>query len=188
MLVRIGRVVLLGDVVAEEEIGERLEAVRVVARDVDGDRVVVADVLGERLAGLAVEDDDARHALQADEEVVLAALVVVEAADHAAAREGDVRLRASASAAGSRAAARRTSRARPRSAAAGSGGGPSITRACSRRCASIRAPISRQRLLRARVLPPAADAVAGERAPLGVVAVDVGDLELAARGRAAGRG
>ena len=31
---------------------------------------------------LGVEDDDARHARQADEEVVLAALVVVEAADH----------------------------------------------------------------------------------------------------------
>ena len=83
MLVRVGRVVLLGHVVAEEAVGERLEAVRVVAGDVDGDRVVVADVLGERLAGLAVEDDDARHPLQAREEVVLAALVVVEAADHA---------------------------------------------------------------------------------------------------------
>src|SRR5688500_6155527 len=40
-----------------------------------------------------------------------------------------------------------------------------------------------QRLLRARVFPPAADAMAGERAARGVVAVDVRDLELAARGR-----
>ena len=46
----------------------------------------------KRLAGAAVEHDDARHPLQADEEIVLAALVVVEAADHALAREGDVRL------------------------------------------------------------------------------------------------
>ena len=45
VLVRVGRVVLLGDVVAEERLGERLEAVRVAARDVDGDRVLVADVL-----------------------------------------------------------------------------------------------------------------------------------------------
>ena len=40
----------------------------------------------------AVEHDDACRPLQAGEEVVLAALVVVEAADHAAARERDVRL------------------------------------------------------------------------------------------------
>ena len=50
LLVRGGRVVLLGHVVAEEEIGERLEAVRVVPRNVDRGRVVVADVLGEALA------------------------------------------------------------------------------------------------------------------------------------------
>ena len=41
---------------------------------------------------VAVEDDDARHALHAREEVVLAALVEVEAADHAATGERDVRL------------------------------------------------------------------------------------------------
>ena len=92
MLVRVGRVVLLGDEVAEEAVGERLVAVRVAARDVDRDRVVVADVLGERLARLAVEHDDAHHALQADEEVVLAALVVVQPADHALARAREVRL------------------------------------------------------------------------------------------------
>ena len=42
--------------------------------------------------GFAFEDDDAGHALEAAEEIVLAALVVVEAADHAGAREGEVRL------------------------------------------------------------------------------------------------
>ena len=42
--------------------------------------------------GGPVEHDDARRALQADEEVVLAALVVVEAADDALPGEGDVRL------------------------------------------------------------------------------------------------
>src|SRR5262245_39127643 len=92
MLIRIRRVVLLGDVVAEDEIGERLEAVRVAAGDVEGNRVLVPDVLGERLPGLAVEHDDASSAAQTAEEVGLAALVVVEAADHARAREGDVRL------------------------------------------------------------------------------------------------
>ena len=40
----------------------------------------------------AVEDHDAHAALQADEEVVLAALVVVEAADHAALRPREIRL------------------------------------------------------------------------------------------------
>src|SRR5207247_2200381 len=39
-----------------------------------------------------VEDDDAHHALHTDEEVVLAALVVMEAADHALPREDEVRL------------------------------------------------------------------------------------------------
>ena len=92
LLVGGGRVVLLGDVVTEEQIGERLEAVRVQAGDVDRDRVVVADVLGEGLAGRSVEHDDARRSLQAGEEVVLAALVVVKAADDALARERDVRL------------------------------------------------------------------------------------------------
>src|SRR5204863_8148162 len=57
-----------------------------------GDGVVVADVLAERLARLAVEDDDAHHALEADEEIVLPALVIVQAADHALARAREVRL------------------------------------------------------------------------------------------------
>ena len=83
LLVRIRRVVLLRHVVTEEEIGERLEAVGVPSRDVDRDRILVTDVLGERLAALAVEHDDACRPLQADEQVVLAALVVVEAANHA---------------------------------------------------------------------------------------------------------
>ena len=92
VLVGIGGVVLLADVVEHQHVGQRLEAVREVAGDVDGREVVVADVLAERLARVAVERDDARTALKADEEVVLPALVVVQAADRALAREGDVRL------------------------------------------------------------------------------------------------
>src|SRR3989440_7977329 len=92
VLVRVGRVVLGRDVVAEEEIGERLEAVRVLPGDVERDRVLVADVEAERLAGPAVEDDHPGHALKAGEEIVLAALVVVQPPDHALARERDVGL------------------------------------------------------------------------------------------------
>jgi hypothetical protein len=66
--------------------------VRVVAGDKDGGRVLVADVDGEGLAALAVEHDHAHHPLHAREQVALAALVVVQAADHAAPREGEVRL------------------------------------------------------------------------------------------------
>src|SRR5215212_4918559 len=62
------------------------------ARDVDRDRVVLADVLGEDVAALAVEHDHARRSLQAGEEVVLPALVVVQAADRPATREGNVHL------------------------------------------------------------------------------------------------
>src|SRR5712691_3863885 len=62
------------------------------AGNVQRDLVRVADVLRERLARVSVKDDDARCALQADEQVVLAALVVVQPADHAAPREGDVGL------------------------------------------------------------------------------------------------
>ena len=61
MLVGIGGVVLLADVVQQQDVGQRLEAVCEVPRDVDGGGVVVADVLGERLAALAVERDDARR-------------------------------------------------------------------------------------------------------------------------------
>jgi hypothetical protein len=71
-------------VVTEEEIGERLEAVGAPAGNVDGDRVVVADVLAERLAGLEVEHDDASRPLEAREDIVLAALVVVQATQRAA--------------------------------------------------------------------------------------------------------
>ena len=91
-LVRIGGVVFLGHVVAEEDVGQRFEAVGVMTGHVERNRIVVADVLGESLAGGAVEHDDARHPLQADEQVVLAPLVIVEAADHTAMREVDVRL------------------------------------------------------------------------------------------------
>src|SRR2546421_9685761 len=60
--------------------------------NVDRDWIVVADVLGERLAALAVQHDDTHCSPQTDEEIVLAALVVVQPADHAAAREREVRL------------------------------------------------------------------------------------------------
>ena len=92
VLVRVSRVVLLRDEVTEEAVGERLVPVRVDARHVDRDRVVLADVLGERLAGLAVEHDDAHHALEAEEEVVLSALVVVQRANHTLPRPSEIRL------------------------------------------------------------------------------------------------
>ena len=44
LLVGVGGVVLLGDVVAEHDVGERLEAVRDLPRDVDGEAVVAVDV------------------------------------------------------------------------------------------------------------------------------------------------
>ena len=62
VLVRVGGVVLLGHVVDEDEVGQGLEAVRAAPGHVDRDRVLVSDVLGERLAGLEVEDDDPRRA------------------------------------------------------------------------------------------------------------------------------
>src|SRR3954470_23804529 len=62
------------------------------ARDVDGSEVLVADVGREGLARRAVEHDHAHHPADAGEQVALPALVVVEAADHALAREGEVRL------------------------------------------------------------------------------------------------
>ena len=127
VLVGIGRVVLLGHVVAEQDVRQRLEAVRVDAGDVDRGRVVVADVLGERLAGRPVEDDDAGRSLEADEEVVLAALVVVQAADHAPAREAQVRLARRLREQRLAPELRRASPARPRSGGAAAAGGPSIT-------------------------------------------------------------
>ena len=83
MLVRVGRVVLLGHVVTEEEIGQGLKAVGVMPRDIDRDQVFVTDVLREGLAGLAIEYHHAGGPLQAGEEVVLAPFVIVQAADHA---------------------------------------------------------------------------------------------------------
>ena len=56
------------------------------------DGILVADVLRERVTGVAIENDDASRALKADKQVVLAPLVIVEAAYHALVREGEVRL------------------------------------------------------------------------------------------------
>ena len=102
-----------GDVVAEQESVSASKPCAC-APGPDRDRVVVADVARERLARLAVEDDDAGRPLRQHEEVVLAALVVVQPADHARRGERHVRLprrlRQHALARGSR----RTSRARPR--------------------------------------------------------------------------
>src|SRR5438874_3242784 len=92
VLVRPSGVVLLRDEIGEERVDERLVAVRVDARHVDGDGVVVADVLRERLSGAAVEDDDPHGAGEAGEDVVLPALVEVQTADHAPARVREVRL------------------------------------------------------------------------------------------------
>ncbi len=182
LLVRVRGVVLLGDVVTEEEIGQRLEAVRVAAGDVDRDRVVVADVLGVRLAALPVEHDDARHPLQADEEVILAALVVMETPEDALAREREVGLsrllrqqRLAPDLREPAALVLETAQRDPKQA---------VDHASLLTPVRwIRAPISSEGLLRAGVLPPARDAVARERPVLGVVAVDVGDLELASRRR-----
>ena len=92
MLVGIRGVVLLRDEIREEGVGQRLVAVGVDAGHVDRDRILVADVLAERHAGRAVEDDHSHRPLEADEEVVLTPLVVVEAANHATARMGEVHL------------------------------------------------------------------------------------------------
>ena len=92
MLVGILGVVLLGHVVEEEAVRQRLVAVRVDARDVDADGIVVADVLGERLAALPVEHDDAHHPVHAQEEIVLPALVEVQPAHDPASRRDEVGL------------------------------------------------------------------------------------------------
>ncbi len=92
LLVRLRRVVLLRHVVAEEEVRERLVTVRVMPRNVDRDRVLVTDVLAERLAARTVEDDHTRRPLETGKEVVLAALVVVEPSDHALPGEDEIRL------------------------------------------------------------------------------------------------
>ena len=92
MLVRTFAVVLLGDEVREQAVRQCLVPVRVDSRDVDRDGILVTDVLGERLAGRAIEDDDADHPGQAEEYVVLPALVEMQPADDALAREREVRL------------------------------------------------------------------------------------------------
>src|SRR5262249_41010285 len=70
----------------------RLVAVRMPAGDVDRDGIVVADVLRERLPGLAVEHHDPDHPLEAHEEIVLPTLVVVQRTNHAASRPREVQL------------------------------------------------------------------------------------------------
>ena len=92
MLVGIGRVVLLGDVVTEDQIGQRLEAVGVAAGNVDRDGIVVADVLAEDFPAHAVEHNHPRRPVETDEEVVLAALVEVQAPNRPGPREGHVGL------------------------------------------------------------------------------------------------
>ena len=77
--------------------GQRLEAVRDLARDIDRLAVVLVDVERPRDSvrrGLLapVEDHDPGASDRAEEEVVLPALVPVEAADHALLRDRDVRL------------------------------------------------------------------------------------------------
>src|SRR5579864_1094408 len=92
VLVRIVGVVLLGDVVEQECVAQRLEPVREIAGNVDRCEVVVADILAERLAGLAVQRDHTRVAAETDEQIVLTALVVVKTANRSFPRERDVRL------------------------------------------------------------------------------------------------
>src|SRR5581483_535788 len=92
VLVRPVAVVLLRDEAHERAVRARLVAVCVDARHVDRDRVVVAAVLAERLAARTVEHDDAHRPGEADEHVVLAALVEMQASNDALARVGEVRL------------------------------------------------------------------------------------------------
>jgi hypothetical protein len=92
VLVRISWIVLGRDVVTENDVGKGLEAVSVTSRNIDGNWVGFSYVRTEDFAGRAVEDDDAGGADQTGEEVVLSAIVIVEAADHPFARERDVRL------------------------------------------------------------------------------------------------
>ena len=136
---------------------------------------------------LAVEHDDARRALQADEEVVLAALVVVEAANDALTGEGDVRLprrlRQQALAAELREPAALVLEEPQRDAEQAVDHGSLFTPV-----RAIRAPISgRDSCVPASSHQPLTR-WHGERALLRVVAVHVGDLELASRRRRAARG
>jgi hypothetical protein len=78
-------------VVEHQNVRQRLEAVREVAGHVDRGEIAVADVLAERLAGVAVERDHSSQPLQADEEIALP-LVVMEAANRPLTRERHVRL------------------------------------------------------------------------------------------------
>src|SRR3954468_8629524 len=92
LFVRLRSVVLLRDEVGEESIGQRLVAVSVAAGDVDRNRVVVTDVFRERLPGRSIEHHHAHYPGETDEEIVLAALVIVEATDHTAAGSREVQL------------------------------------------------------------------------------------------------
>ena len=92
VLVRIRGVVLLGDVVTEEEIAQRLEPMSVVPGDVEA--TGFSSPMSSVKTSPCSRSRTTTRALpvKTGEEVVLAALVVVKPPDDAAAREGDVRL------------------------------------------------------------------------------------------------
>ena len=92
VLIWLGRVIFIGDVVAEDDIRERLEPMCMAARNIDSEGVLFPDVLAEDVTGLAVQDDDARHAGETSEEIILASLVVMETTNYATPRRRDVRL------------------------------------------------------------------------------------------------
>ena len=75
MLVRVGGIVLRRDVVAEQQIRQRLEPVGMVPRNVESHGIVLADVGREDLAAPSVQDHHPCHPRQAREEIVLPALV-----------------------------------------------------------------------------------------------------------------
>src|SRR5215207_8759393 len=92
VLIGIGVVVFRGHVVTENEIRERLEAVREAAGHVDGQGGLLSNVGREHLAARAVEYDDTGHSRQAGEEVILVSFVVMKAPNYALTGKRDVRL------------------------------------------------------------------------------------------------
>jgi hypothetical protein len=63
---------------------------RVVSGDVHAHRIALSDVGREDVAALAIQHDDPSCSDETSEKVILAPLVVVEATDDTAAREGNV--------------------------------------------------------------------------------------------------